>query len=70
MSAIPSLTIQGSAQGGALAVLMVDLRAVQKFYKSAAGDYHALKGIDLQINPGEFVSIIGKSGSAVCSLAP
>jgi ABC-type lipoprotein export system ATPase subunit len=48
--------------------LMVDLREVQKFYSSAAGDYHALKGIDLQIHPGEFVSIIGKSGSGKSTL--
>jgi ABC-type lipoprotein export system ATPase subunit len=48
--------------------LMVDLRAVDKYYTSAAGDYHALKGIDLQISPGEFVSIIGKSGSGKSTL--
>jgi ABC-type lipoprotein export system ATPase subunit len=47
---------------------MVDLRAVDKYYKSAAGDFHALKGIDLQINAGEFVSIIGKSGSGKSTL--
>ncbi len=48
--------------------LMLDLRGVHKFYKSAAGDYHALKGIDLQINAGEFVSVIGKSGSGKSTL--
>jgi len=47
---------------------MVELRAVQKYYSSAAGDFHALKGIDLQILPGEFVSIIGKSGSGKSTL--
>jgi ABC-type lipoprotein export system ATPase subunit len=47
---------------------MVDLRQVQKYYSSAAGDFHALKGIDLQIRPGEFVSIIGKSGSGKSTL--
>jgi ABC-type lipoprotein export system ATPase subunit len=47
---------------------MVDLRGVDKYYQSAAGDYHALKTIDLQINPGEFVSIIGKSGSGKSTL--
>jgi len=47
---------------------MVDLRAVEKFYKSAAGDFHALKDIDLQISGGEFVSIIGKSGSGKSTL--
>jgi ABC-type lipoprotein export system ATPase subunit len=47
---------------------MVELRSVDKFYTSAAGDFHALKGIDLQIKPGEFVSIIGKSGSGKSTL--
>src|SRR5512135_2470964 len=47
---------------------IVDLRAVQKYYTSAAGDYHALKAVDLQINAGEFVSIIGKSGSGKSTL--
>ena len=42
---------------------MVDLRDVHKYYKTAVGDYHALENVDLQINAGEFVSIIGKSGS-------
>ncbi len=66
MTAISSLTQQAPAVSQR--TLMVDLRAVQKYYKSAAGDYHALKGIDLQINPGEFVSIIGKSGSGKSTL--
>jgi ABC-type lipoprotein export system ATPase subunit len=47
---------------------IVDLRSVDKYYQSAAGDYHALKTVDLQINPGEFVSIIGKSGSGKSTL--
>jgi putative ABC transport system ATP-binding protein len=49
-------------------LLMVDLRDVDKYYHSAAGDYHALKTVDLQINPGEFVSVIGKSGSGKSTL--
>src|SRR5512143_1334672 len=47
---------------------IIDIRGVHKYYKSAAGDYHALKGIDLQVNAGEFVSIIGKSGSGKSTL--
>jgi ABC-type lipoprotein export system ATPase subunit len=47
---------------------VIDLRGVHKYYKSAAGDYHALKGIDLQICAGEFVSVIGKSGSGKSTL--
>ena len=47
---------------------IIDLRDVDKYYQSAAGDYHALKTIDLAINAGEFVSIIGKSGSGKSTL--
>ena len=47
---------------------MIDLRGVDKYYQSAAGDYHALKSIDLCIGAGEFVSIIGKSGSGKSTL--
>jgi ABC-type lipoprotein export system ATPase subunit len=47
---------------------MIELRGVQKTFKSAAGDFTALKGIDLTILAGEFVSIIGKSGSGKSTL--
>ena len=47
---------------------MIDLRQVDKYYQSAAGDYHALKAVDLCICAGEFVSIIGKSGSGKSTL--
>lgn len=56
-----------SGQNG-VSPLMVELRSVQKVYSSAAGDFQALRGIDLQIRPGEFVSIIGKSGSGKSTL--
>src|SRR5512141_1197304 len=47
---------------------IIELHDVNKFYKTAAGDFHALKSIDLQINAGEFVSVIGKSGSGKSTL--
>jgi ABC-type lipoprotein export system ATPase subunit len=59
-----TLAIEGVANGHSI----VDLRNVNKSYKTAVGDYPALKDVHLQINAGEFVSIIGKSGSGKSTL--
>jgi putative ABC transport system ATP-binding protein len=47
---------------------LVDLREVTKTYHSSAGSFPALKGIDLHVESGAFVSIIGKSGSGKSTL--
>ncbi|NDJ60177.1 MAG: ATP-binding cassette domain-containing protein [Chloroflexi bacterium] len=47
---------------------LIDLRGVKKAYKTDAGEFLALKGIDLTIDAGEFVGIIGKSGSGKSTL--
>jgi ABC-type lipoprotein export system ATPase subunit len=47
---------------------LIDLKRVEKVYKTEAGDFPALKGINLQIGAGEFVSVIGKSGSGKTTL--
>jgi putative ABC transport system ATP-binding protein len=47
---------------------LIDLRAVTKTFESAAGRFVALQGIDLQVDPGEFVAVIGKSGSGKSTL--
>jgi len=47
---------------------LIDLQNIDKFYKTAVGDFPALKHINLEIDEGEFVSIIGKSGSGKSTL--
>ena len=47
---------------------MIDLRNVAKVYRTAAGPFTALDGIDLTVQPGEFVSVVGKSGSGKSTL--
>lgn len=49
-------------------VPMLDIRRVVKTFKNAAGEFTVLKGVDLQIAPREFVSIVGKSGSGKSTL--
>jgi putative ABC transport system ATP-binding protein len=47
---------------------LIELRDVVKVYTSAAGEFTALKAVDLEIGRGEFVAIIGKSGSGKSTL--
>lgn len=47
---------------------LVDLQQVDKVYENAAGKFVALKSLNLQVNKGEFLSIIGKSGSGKSTL--
>ena len=47
---------------------LISLRNVVKNYKTPAGDFPALKGINLDIYRNEFVAIIGKSGSGKTTL--
>lgn len=47
---------------------LIEMREIVKVYQSAAGNFTALKKVDLQVDRGEFVAIIGKSGSGKSTL--
>lgn len=47
---------------------LIDLRDIVKTYESAAGTFPALKGVDLQVDGGDFVAVVGKSGSGKSTL--
>jgi len=46
----------------------IELRDVHKVYKTSAGDFPALRGINLSFERGEFTAIMGKSGSGKSTL--
>ncbi len=47
---------------------MITLKSIHKSYHTGTNSLHVLKGIDLEINQGEFVSIMGSSGSGKSTL--
>jgi putative ABC transport system ATP-binding protein len=47
---------------------MISLHHVNKTYETPAGKFAALKDIDLEIESGRFVGIVGKSGSGKSTL--
>ena len=47
---------------------LIELQGVTKNYHTKAGTFPALKGIDLEIYPGEFLGMVGKSGAGKSTL--
>jgi len=48
---------------------LIQLRGVVKTYHTPAGDFYALRGVDVDLFAGEFVAVVGRSGSGKSTLA-
>src|SRR5215216_4353668 len=56
------------AQANSSTQPLIQMRDVVKVYATAAGEFRALKGINIQVGKGEFVGVVGKSGAGKSTL--
>ena len=58
-----TLTVEVPREGKAAAPL-ITLERVEKVYRTGKLEYAALRGVDLTIEEGEMVAVVGPSGAA------
>jgi ABC-type lipoprotein export system ATPase subunit len=46
----------------------IEVRSLHKAYHTSAGEFPALRGVDMRVWPGEFVAVHGKSGAGKSTL--
>jgi putative ABC transport system ATP-binding protein len=47
---------------------LIRVKDLRKAYRTPAGDFYALKGLDLTVGKGEFLAVLGKSGAGKSTL--